>query len=182
MDRSLGLSCSVVSKSLRLHGLWPSSLLCPWDSPGKNTGVGCHLCLQGIFLTQGSNPGLLHCRRMLYRLSYQGSPSWLLESVKVQLVTRLVGKAKKNGTAESKVTLLCGLGRKWSTSAGSSLSVVSGRSSPFLESAFPRGFIRALSLKSSVEWIFRSLVMSVFARGNLSLTMSTLAYYSCVGC
>jgi len=40
--------------------------LCPWDSPGKNTGVGCHLLLQGIFLTQGSNLGLLHCRQILY--------------------------------------------------------------------------------------------------------------------
>ena len=43
------------------------------DSPGKNTGVGCHALLQGIFPTQGSNPGLLHCRRILYRLSHQGS-------------------------------------------------------------------------------------------------------------
>ena len=40
--------------------------LCPWDSPGKNTGVGCHLLLEGIFPTQGSNPCLLHCRRILY--------------------------------------------------------------------------------------------------------------------
>ena len=39
------------------------------DSPGKNTGVGCHFLLQGIFLTQGSNPGLLHCRKILYQLS-----------------------------------------------------------------------------------------------------------------
>ena len=38
-------------------------LLCPWDFPGKNTGVGSHLLLQGIFPTQGSNPGLLHCRQ-----------------------------------------------------------------------------------------------------------------------
>ena len=44
-------------------------VLCPWDSPGKNTGVGCHFLLQGIFLTQGSNPGLLHCRWALYHLS-----------------------------------------------------------------------------------------------------------------
>ena len=47
---------------------------CPWDSPGKNTGVGCHFILQGIFLTQESNPGLLHCRPILYHLSHQGSP------------------------------------------------------------------------------------------------------------
>ena len=51
-------------------------LLCPWDSPGKNTGVGSLNPLQGIFSTQGSNPGLLHCRRILYQLSYQGSPSF----------------------------------------------------------------------------------------------------------
>ena len=38
----------------------PTRLLCPWDSPGKNTGVGCHSLLQGIFLTQGLNPHLLH--------------------------------------------------------------------------------------------------------------------------
>ena len=44
------------------------------DSPGKNTGVGCHALLQGIFPTPGSNPGLPHCRQILYHLSHQGSP------------------------------------------------------------------------------------------------------------
>ena len=44
------------------------------DSPGKNTGMGCHALLQGIFQTQESNRGLLHCRQTLYQLSYQGSP------------------------------------------------------------------------------------------------------------
>ena len=44
------------------------------DSPGKNTRVGRHALLQGIYPTKGSNPGLLHCRRILYRLSRQGSP------------------------------------------------------------------------------------------------------------
>ena len=44
------------------------------DSPGKNAGVGCHAFLQGIFPTQGSNPGLPHCRQILYYLSHQGSP------------------------------------------------------------------------------------------------------------
>ena len=47
-------------------------LLCPWDFPGKNTGVGCHFLLQGNFPIQGSNPGLLHCRQTLYRLSHSG--------------------------------------------------------------------------------------------------------------
>ena len=62
----------VVSNSLRLHGLSPARLL-SWDSPGKNTGVGCHSLLQGIFLTQGLNPRLLDCRQILYHLSHQGS-------------------------------------------------------------------------------------------------------------
>jgi len=44
-----------------------------WDFPGKSAGVDCHFLLQGIFPTQESNPGLPHCRQMLYRLSHQGS-------------------------------------------------------------------------------------------------------------
>ena len=63
-----------MSDSLRPHGLQPTRVLCPWDSPGKNTGVGCHFLLQGIFPTQGSNPGLLPCGQTLYHLSHQGSP------------------------------------------------------------------------------------------------------------
>ena len=47
------------------------------DSPGKNTGVGCHAFLQGIFSTQGSKPDLPHCRQILYHLSYEGSPRML---------------------------------------------------------------------------------------------------------
>ena len=71
---SEGESCSAVSDSLRPHGLGSSRLLCPWNSPGKNTGVGSHSLLQGIFPTQGLNPGLLHCGQILYDLSHQGSP------------------------------------------------------------------------------------------------------------
>ena len=63
---------SVVSDSLWPCGLQTTRLLCPWDSPGKNTGVGCHFLFQGIFPTQRSNPGLLHCRQMLYHPSHQG--------------------------------------------------------------------------------------------------------------
>jgi len=51
---------------LRPHGLWPTRLLCPWDFLGENVGVGCHFLLWGIFLTQGSNAHLLHCRWILY--------------------------------------------------------------------------------------------------------------------
>ena len=60
-------------------GLEPTRLLCLWDSPGKNTRVVCHFLLQGIFLTQGSNLGLLHGRQVLYHLSCQGSSYTVLE-------------------------------------------------------------------------------------------------------
>ena len=56
-ERKRKWSHSVVSDSLRYHGLWPNRLLCPWASPGKSTGVGCHSLLQGIYPTQGSYPG-----------------------------------------------------------------------------------------------------------------------------
>ena len=56
------------------NGLQPARLLCPWNFPGKNTGVVSHSLLQGIFPTHGSNPGLLHCRWILYYLSHQGNP------------------------------------------------------------------------------------------------------------
>ena len=64
------VSHSVVSNSLRPNRLWPTRLLCPWDSPGKNTGVGSHSLLQGIFPTQDSNPSFQHCRQILYHLSH----------------------------------------------------------------------------------------------------------------
>jgi len=66
-------SRSVVSNSVRLHGPQPARLLCPWDSPGKNTGVGCHILFQGIFPTQGLNPCLLCLLRG--QVGSQGSPN-----------------------------------------------------------------------------------------------------------
>ena len=62
-------NCSVVADSLRPHRLYS-----PQKSLDQNTGVGNLSLLQGIFPTQGSNPGLLHCRRILYQLSHKGSP------------------------------------------------------------------------------------------------------------
>ena len=62
-------SCSVLSDSLQPQGLYS-----PWNSPGQNTGMGSLSLLQGILPTQGLNPGLLHCRQILYQLSQQGSP------------------------------------------------------------------------------------------------------------
>ena len=64
------------SHSVMSDFLWPHRLY-PWNSPGQNTGVGSLSLLQGIFPTQGSNPGLPHCRQILYQLSHKGSPRTL---------------------------------------------------------------------------------------------------------
>ena len=83
------LQCSVLTRcefcvpvaqsclTLLPHGLQPARLLCPWHFQGKNTGVSCHFLLQGIFQTQGLNPGLWCCRQILYCLSQQGSPLYM---------------------------------------------------------------------------------------------------------
>ena len=79
--------CSVtqaVSESLWPHGLGTVRLLCPWDSPGKNTGVGCHFLLQGIFPTQGSSPHLVHLLHWQVGslpLTPPGKPWYVLESL-----------------------------------------------------------------------------------------------------
>ena len=112
------VSHSSVSDSFRVHGLQPTRLLCPWDSPGKNglpcpapgvfpnsgvglksptsqvaslpsealgepksTGVGSLSFLQQIFPSQELNQGLLHCRQILYQLSYQRSPIYSMHSI-----------------------------------------------------------------------------------------------------
>ena len=80
-------SRSVVSDSLRPRGLYS-----PWDSPGQTAGVGSLSLLQQIFLTQELNQGLLHCRQILYQLSYEGS-------------CKLHGTAKKRKNKKDQVTL-----------------------------------------------------------------------------
>ena len=65
-------SASVVSDSLQLDGLYS-----PWNSPGQSARMGTCSLLQGIFPTQGSNPGLPRCRQILYHLSHKGSPRLL---------------------------------------------------------------------------------------------------------
>ena len=83
------VSHSVLSDSMQPHGLWPTRLLCPWDFPGRNTGVVCHFLLQGIFPIQGQNPGLLHCRWSLVlqadslQTKTQGSPKSPEHTVKL---------------------------------------------------------------------------------------------------
>ena len=71
LEENESASHSVESDHLRPHGLEPARLLCSWNSPGKNTGVGGHFLLPGISLTQGLNQGLLHGRHILYSLSYR---------------------------------------------------------------------------------------------------------------
>ena len=96
---------------------WPTRLFHPWNSPGKNTGVGCHSLLQGIFRTQGLNSGLLHFKRILYHLSHQESPKILL--VTVRLVKAMVFPVVMYGckswtvkrlSAEELMLLNCGVG------------------------------------------------------------------------
>ena len=76
-----GCGCGCVAQLCQLCPVLPDPRDCSspgssvhGDSPGKNTGVGCHALLQGIFPTQGSNPGLPHCRQIRYCLTHQGSP------------------------------------------------------------------------------------------------------------
>ena len=69
------ISHSVYSDSLRPHGMYPERLLWPWNSQGKNSTVGCHFLLPGIFPTQGWSPGLLPSRQILYHLRHQGCPT-----------------------------------------------------------------------------------------------------------
>ena len=84
------------------------------DSPGKNTGVGWHALFQGIFPTQGSNPGILHCRWILYHLSHQGSPVVYVYLKTVRLFSQ-VALVVKNPSANAgdvkDPSLIPGLGR-----------------------------------------------------------------------
>ena len=73
-------SRSVVSNSLGPHGIYS-----PWNSPGQATGVGSLSLLQKIFPTQGLNPGLPHCRWILYQLSHKGSPYYVSRSLNICL-------------------------------------------------------------------------------------------------
>ena len=118
-------SHSVVSNSLRPHGLYTTRLLRPWNFLGKSTGVGCHFLLQEIFPTQGSNQGLLHCGQMLYCLSHQGispymqstwceMPDWMKSQARIKIAriniynlryeddTTLMARSNKDETGEWK--------------------------------------------------------------------------------
>ena len=89
---------SVMSNSLRPHGLQPTRLPCPWDCLGKNTGAGFHFLLQGIILTQGSNPHLLNWQVVSLPLSHQGSPE---NEFNEQVIG--IGSHRKNIPRENKI-------------------------------------------------------------------------------
>ena len=72
----IGFIFAVVWSSLQPHGLQSTRFFCPWDFPGKNTGMRYHSLLQGIFMTKGSNPGLLTAARFFYHLSHHLQVLW----------------------------------------------------------------------------------------------------------
>ena len=76
------------------------------DSPGNNTGVGCHVLLRGIFPTQGSNPGLQNCRQILYCLSLQGSPT-LLDALQINPYIAANSCCQEFGLLWHKYMILC---------------------------------------------------------------------------
>ena len=118
-------ACSVasgVSDSLWPHGLQPTRLLCPWDSLGKNTGVGSHSLLQGIFPTQGSSLRLLHllhCRWILYHgIRGEPQPPFSVISNKPPLPTSLgiPSMSESQASAEPLPLKCCMLGPpSWSS-------------------------------------------------------------------
>ena len=88
--------CSVLSDSLRPHGLYPAGLLCPWDFSGKNIGAGCHFPLQGIFPTQGLNLhllSLLHWEMDSSPLAPPGKPS---QNMKATYISKDRGMGKED--------------------------------------------------------------------------------------
>ena len=80
---SIHLNCQLLSLCVHEIQVVKASLLYLWNSPDKNTGVGSYSLLQGIFWTQGLNPGLLYFRWILYCLSHQGSPEKALTKKKI---------------------------------------------------------------------------------------------------
>ena len=110
------LSCSIVSNSLRPHGLQPARLLCPWDSPGKNIGVGCHALLQGIIPSQGLNPGLLHALEGVFFTTSTTSTQRIAKEPELAQVTRrmIYAGPSKFGVCLQQYTHRSALSFQWS--------------------------------------------------------------------
>ena len=106
---------SDMSYSLQSHGLQPARLLCPWNSPDKDTGVDCHSLLQGIFLTQGSNPHLIMSPALVggfftFCVTWK-APNWLNSNTKWKFKKKKRIKKKITMGAKIKFTLI---GNMWS--------------------------------------------------------------------
>ena len=114
--------------------------LCPWDSLGKHTGVGCHALLQGIFPTKGSNLGLLHCRQIFLSLSHQGNPVDVLPQVGVEHVR--VGPEARGETGQHRGRTVVSYSTLWPESWVASVKGMEPRTWPdgdLMEFAIPRG-------------------------------------------
>ena len=117
------VSHSVVSNSSWPPGLEPASLFYPWNSPGKNTGMVCHSSLQRVFPTQISNPGLPHCRQIVYHLSHKGSPS-----IKLQETLKCVwanGKTSLGSTKREDINMKIRHGLNYVTKSHSGVGLLS---------------------------------------------------------
>ena len=140
-EQSENVSCSVTSDSATPWTMQPARLLCAWDSPGKNTGVGCHSLLQGIFPTRGSNLGFLHYRQILYCLNHKGSPKYvvILPSGHRKLIPGI--RAQQHGIQEP--------GSQWGWSQAGGLGTGGrARQGPHgVHTARPRGIITFYSRK-----------------------------------
>ena len=135
-------SCSAMSDFLRPHGLYR-----PWNSPGQNTWVSSLSLLQGIFPTQRSNRGLLHCRQILYQLSHKGSPR-ILEWVAYPFSSGSSHPGIEPGSPALQVYSLP--------------TELSGKPSPMTTSSYTCGF--TLSLLAAPCWIFatRLIILVLF--------------------
>ena len=151
----IGPQLPVKTRWLSSHtlGCSESEVLCPWDFPGSSTGVGCHFLLQGIFPTQGSNPGLLHYRQTLNRLSHQGSQIRLqsgtvpfqMSVFTPQTKLQTLGKYStlRSTTAEADLKMQWGHfpggpGAKTSPSRTAGASWISGREAKIPHASWPK--------------------------------------------
>ena len=107
--------CCVFSHLVMPNSLWPCGLYSLWNSPGQNPGVGILSLIQGIFPTQGLNPGVPHCRQILYQLSYQGSSKVIAPWTKANL-SRVRGV--RSSRLEAWKTVASGMPHRGETCAG----------------------------------------------------------------
>ena len=110
------LNWKVKVNSIMSNSLGPSGLYSPWNSPGQNIRVGSLLFLQGIFPTQGLNPGFLHCRQILYQMSHKRSPrilEWVVSPFSRDLTIPVIKLLSPALQADSLPTELSGKPYNW---------------------------------------------------------------------